>query len=153
MCMSRHARTNAYRNKNVRVYAQAIIFVNTKRKAEWLAARMAERDFETPCLHGDMTSLERDQTVRKFRSGASRGLVVTDTLARGVDTHSLVVNYDLPTNPERYIFRIGWSGRYRPRGFVAVNFVTADDVPLLRDVERFYGTGIEEMPLNVADLF
>ena len=64
---------------------------------------------------------------------------------------SLVINYDLPTNRENYIHRIGRSGRYGRKG-VAINFVKADDVGVLRDIEQYYSTQIDEMPMNVADL-
>lgn len=64
---------------------------------------------------------------------------------------SLVINYDLPDNRENYIHRIGRSGRFGRKG-VAINFATDDDVTLLRDIEQFYSTQIDEMPMNVADL-
>lgn len=55
---------------------------------------------------------------------------------------SLVINYDLPNNPENYLHRIGRSGRFGRKG-VAINFVTTDDEPLLKDIQRFYNTVIE----------
>ena len=64
---------------------------------------------------------------------------------------SLVINFDLPTQPENYLHRIGRSGRFGRKG-VAINFVAKDDVRLLQDVQRFYNTTIEELPNNVADL-
>jgi ATP-dependent RNA helicase len=72
---------------------------------------------------------------------------------RGLDVQqvSLVICYDLPTNRELYIHRIGRSGRFGRKG-VAINFVTDDDVQMLRDIERFYSTQIDEMPLNIGDM-
>ncbi len=64
---------------------------------------------------------------------------------------SLVINYDLPNNPENYLHRIGRSGRFGRKG-VAINFVTNDDVRLLQDIQKFYNTVIEELPQHVADL-
>ena len=64
---------------------------------------------------------------------------------------SLVINYDLPNNRELYIHRIGRSGRFGRKG-VAINFVKSDDVRILRDIEQYYSTQIDEMPMNVADL-
>ena len=64
---------------------------------------------------------------------------------------SLVINYDLPTQPENYLHRIGRSGRFGRKG-VAINFVTKEDERILQDVQRFYNTVIEELPANVADL-
>ena len=80
-------------------------------------------------------------------------LITTDLLARGIDVQqvSLVINYDMPANRENYIHRIGRSGRFGRKG-VAINFVTSEDVRAMREIEAFYGTQIEEMPMNVADL-
>lgn len=80
-------------------------------------------------------------------------LITTDLLARGIDVQqvSLVINYDLPSQPENYLHRIGRSGRFGRKG-VAINFVSRDDEGMLRDIQRFYNTVIEELPRNVADL-
>jgi translation initiation factor 4A len=132
---------------------QAIIYVNTRRKVDWLTEKMTERDFTVSAMHGDMDQKERDIIMREFRSGSSRVLITTDLLARGIDVQqvSLVINYDLPTNRENYIHRIGRSGRFGRKG-VAINFLASGDVRYLRDIEQFYNTQVEEMPMNVADL-
>eukprot|EP00177_Eucheuma_denticulatum_P000751 GFKZ01001350.1.p1 GENE.GFKZ01001350.1~~GFKZ01001350.1.p1 ORF type:complete len:429 (-),score=77.59 GFKZ01001350.1:645-1931(-) len=133
---------------------QAIIYVNTRRKVEWLTEKMGEKDFTVSMLHGEMDQKDRDVIMREFRTGSSRVLVTTDLLARGIDVQqvSLVINYDLPTNRENYIHRIGRSGRFGRKG-VAINFLTDADVRVLRDIEEFYNTTVEEMPMDVADLF
>lgn len=133
--------------------AQAIIYCNTRRKVDELTEKMGNKDFVVSAMHGDMDQRERDLIMREFRSGASRVLITTDLLARGIDVQqvSLVINYDLPTNRENYIHRIGRSGRFGRKG-VAINFLTKPDVRYLRDIEQFYETQIEEMPMNVADL-
>ncbi|XP_025079146.1 eukaryotic initiation factor 4A-I-like isoform X2 [Pomacea canaliculata] len=132
---------------------QAVIFCNTRRKVDWLTEKMHARDFTVSAMHGDMDQKERDVIMREFRSGSSRVLITTDLLARGIDVQqvSLVINYDLPANRENYIHRIGRGGRFGRKG-VAINFVTQDDVRTLSDIEQFYNTTIEEMPMNVADL-
>jgi translation initiation factor 4A len=132
---------------------QAIIYCNTRRKVDWLSDKMSTRDFTVSAMHGDMDQRERDVIMREFRSGSSRVLITTDLLARGIDVQqvSLVINYDLPTNRENYIHRIGRSGRFGRKG-VAINFITIADTRYLRDIEQFYNTQIEEMPMNVADL-
>jgi translation initiation factor 4A len=81
-----------------------------------------------------MEQKQREVLMKEFRSGSSRVLITTDLLARGIDVQqvSLVINYDLPTN---YIHRIGRGGRFGRKG-VAINFVTTDDVRMLRDIER-----------------
>merc|ERR1711957_590077 len=113
---------------------QAVIFSNTRRKVDWLTEKMHGRDFTVSAMHGDMTQQERDVIMREFRTGSSR-----------------VIIYDLPTNRENYVHRIGRGGRFGRKG-VAINFLTAEDVRTLREIEQFYNTQIEEMPMNVADL-
>jgi translation initiation factor 4A len=132
---------------------QAIIYCNARRKVDWLTDQMRKRDFTVSAMHGDMEMKEREVIMREFRSGSSRVLITTDLLARGIDVQqvSLVINYDLPNNIENYLHRIGRSGRFGRKG-VAINFVTEDDVRLLRQIEQHYNTQIEEMPSNVADL-
>ncbi|XP_013779140.1 eukaryotic initiation factor 4A-I-like [Limulus polyphemus] len=132
---------------------QAVIFCNTRRKVDWLTEKMHQRDFTVSAMHGDMDQKERDVIMREFRSGSSRVLITTDLLARGIDVQqvSLVINYDLPTNRENYIHRIGRGGRFGRKG-VSINFVTEEDKRTLRDIEQFYNTQVEEMPMNVADL-
>ncbi|RWW46263.1 hypothetical protein BHE74_00047820 [Ensete ventricosum] len=72
---------------------------------------------------------------------------------------SLVINYDLPNNRELYIHRIGRSGRFGRKVTihflswgVAINFLRKDDIRILRDIDQYYTTQIDEMPMNVADL-
>ncbi|KAI5465903.1 P-loop containing nucleoside triphosphate hydrolase protein [Mariannaea sp. PMI_226] len=132
---------------------QAVIFCNTRRKVDWLTDKLTARDFTVSAMHGDMDQTQRDLIMKEFRSGSSRVLIATDLLARGIDVQqvSLVINYDLPANRENYIHRIGRGGRFGRKG-VAINFVTAEDVRMMREIEQFYSTQIEEMPMNVADL-
>lgn len=114
---------------------------------------MRAANFTVVAMHGDMPQSERDEIMEKFRSGDSRVLITTDIWARGIDVSqvSLVINYDLPNNRELYIHRIGRSGRFGRKG-VAINFVKTDDISILRDIEQFYSTQIDEMPMNVAEL-
>ncbi|PWA15583.1 hypothetical protein CCH79_00020632 [Gambusia affinis] len=128
---------------------QAVIFCNTKRKVDWLTEKMREANFTVSSMHGDMPQKERESIMKEFRSGASRVLISTDVWARGLDVPqvSLIINYDLPNNRELYIHRIGRSGRYGRKG-VAINFVKNDDIRILRDIEQYYSTQIDEMPMN-----
>jgi translation initiation factor 4A len=132
---------------------QAVIFCNSRRKVDWLTEKLTAREFTVSAMHGDMEQKQRELIMKEFRSGSSRVLITTDLLARGIDVQqvSLVINYDLPNNRENYIHRIGRGGRFGRKG-VAINFATNDDVRMLRDIEQFYNTQIEEMPMNVADL-
>ncbi|XP_032772076.1 LOW QUALITY PROTEIN: eukaryotic initiation factor 4A-I-like [Rattus rattus] len=132
---------------------QAVIFINTRRKADWLTEKIYAQDFSISAMHGDMDQKERDMIMREFWSGSSRVLITTDLLVRVIDVQevSLVINYDLPTNREttstESISRGSWFGQ---KG-VAINMVT-EDKRTLGDIEVFYNSSIEEMPLNIADL-
>jgi len=133
--------------------AQAVIFVNTKKKVDWLTDQLRSRDFTVSATHGDMEQETRNLILSEFRTGSSRILITTDLLARGIDVHgvSLVINYDLPRNFEKYIHRIGRSGRFGRKG-VAINLISHDDSQTMRELERYYNTKIEEMPAHIADL-
>jgi len=132
---------------------QAVIFCNTKQKVDWLTEKMRKEHFTVAAIHGDMPQKERDTIMQQFRAGSSRVLISTDLWGRGLDVQqvSLVICYDLPNSRELYIHRIGRSGRFGRKG-VAINFVKNEDIRILRDIEQFYSTQIDEMPMNVADL-
>jgi ATP-dependent RNA helicase len=132
---------------------QAVIFCNTKQKVDWLTTKMKESKFTVSAIHGDMSQDDRNRVMEDFRGGTSRVLIATDLWGRGIDVQqvSLVICYDLPSNRELYIHRIGRSGRFGRKG-LAINFVRNEDVGILRDIERFYSTRIPEMPANVGDL-
>ncbi|KAI7825760.1 ATP-dependent RNA helicase eIF4A [Kickxella alabastrina] len=133
---------------------QAVIFCNTRRKVDFLTEKLRQAAFTVSAMHGDMEQGQRETIMKEFRSGSSRILITTDLLARGIDVQqvSLVINYDLPTNRENYIHRIGRGGRFGRKG-IAINFVTAEDVPVMQEIEQYYNTQIDEMPGNIASLF
>lgn len=132
---------------------QAVIFCNTKLKVNWLADQMKKQNFTIVAMHGDMKQDERDSIMNDFRRGNSRVLISTDVWARGIDVQqvSLVINYDLPTDKENYIHRIGRSGRFGRKG-TAINLITKDDVVTLKELEKYYSTKIKEMPMNINDI-
>lgn len=117
---------------------QAVIFCSTRRKVDWLTSKLHEREFTVSAMHGEMDQGQREVIMKEFRSGSSRVLIATDLLARGIDVQqvSLVINYDLPASKENYIHRIGRGGRFGRKG-VAINFVTAEDTKMLREIETF----------------
>lgn len=131
---------------------QAVIFCNSRRKVDWLAEQLKEKNFTVSAMHGEMDQQSRSAVMDEFRSGRTRVLIATDLWGRGIDVQqvSLVICYDLPQSRELYIHRIGRSGRFGRKG-VAINFVTDEDMRLLRDIEQFYSTQIKEMPTNVDD--
>lgn len=138
---------------DVLTISQCVVFLNMRRKVDWLVQQMQANDFTVSCLHSEMTMNEREVIMREFRSGSSRVLITTDLLARGIDVQqvSLVINYDLPMDHANYIHRVGRSGRYGRKG-VAINFLAQEDVRAMAEIEKIYNTKIDEMPQNIADL-
>ncbi|KAH9953219.1 P-loop containing nucleoside triphosphate hydrolase protein [Russula dissimulans] len=132
---------------------QAIIFCNTPSKVEWLTQQMRTASFTVSSMHRNMPQSERDAIMAEFRGDRSRVLIITDVWAGGIDVPqvSLVINYDFPAIREAYIHRIGWAGRFGGKG-VVIDFVTVDDIKMLKDIEQFYGIQIDEMPVNAAEL-
>lgn len=130
-----------------------VIFCNTRRKVEWVTKEMTSRNYAVEATHGSLPPLERTDILKRFRKGDCRVLVTTDLLARGIDVQhvSIVINYDLPTNLENYLHRIGRSGRYGRKG-LAINFVRNEDIQLLNDIERYYDTQVEELPKDIDSL-
>ncbi|CAA2981175.1 Eukaryotic initiation factor 4A-10 [Olea europaea subsp. europaea] len=90
----------------------SVIFVNTRHKVHWLSDKMQSSDHTVSATHGDMDQNTRDIIMLDFRSGSSRVLIAADLLACGIDVQevSLVISYDLPTQPENYLDCIGHSG-------------------------------------------
>merc|ERR1719479_773337 len=101
-----------------------------------------------------MDQATRSLRMREFKLGASRIMIATDLLARGIDVQdvSVVINYDLPFQKENYIHRIGRSGRFGRKG-VALNFVTQNDAHVIREIEEFYSTVVQELPSDLASVF
>jgi translation initiation factor 4A len=126
--------------------SQSVVFVNTRRKVDWLADALDKQDFTVDCIHSDLSPEERAKVMENFRVGRSRILIATDLIARGVDVGGVgfVVNYDLTRNFENYIHRIGRSGRFGRKG-LAINFVVKNEVGLLKELQAFYNTEIPEL--------
>jgi translation initiation factor 4A len=132
---------------------QAVVFVNTKRTAENLTDDLKQDNFAVSLAHSNLSQDERTKTLEDFRKGSTRVLVATDLYARGVDAvHvSLVINYEMSKDNENYLHRVGRCGRFGKKG-VAINFVTPEEMSLLRSLEQYYNTQIDELPANVNSL-
>lgn len=138
-----------YKNMSI---TQTVIFCNSKERVEWLTQKLRQDNFMVSCMHSGLVQKERDAIMSDFRKGVSRVLIATDIWGRGLDVQqvSLVINYDLPNNRELYIHRIGRSGRFGRKG-IAINFVTNEEMWRLKDIEQYYSTQIDEMPLHVHE--
>ena len=132
---------------------QALIYVNKRQKAEWLAKQLSSHGFTLEFIHGEMEVAERKKRMEDFRSGMTRVLISTDLLARGIDVQqvSLVINYEMPIQRENYVHRIGRSGRYGKKG-VAINLIYGDDLTAMKELEAHYSTVIHELPEDLSSL-
>jgi translation initiation factor 4A len=132
---------------------QALIYVNKRQKAEWLAKQLSSHGFTLEFIHGEMEVAERKKRMEDFRSGMTRVLISTDLLARGIDVQqvSLVINYEMPIQRENYIHRIGRSGRYGKKGS-AINLICGDEINAVKEIESHYSTTIQELPEDLSSL-
>ena len=132
---------------------QTIIFVNSKRKADYLKDQLEAEMHTVSVIHGNMTQDQRDKTMKDFRKGESRVLIATDIIARGIDVQQVevVINFDIPKHIDTYIHRIGRSGRFGRKG-IAINFVTEGEFEKLEKIQNYYHTQIESLPENIKSL-
>ena len=132
---------------------QALIYVNKRQKAEWLAKQLSSHGFTLEFIHGEMEVAERKKRMEDFRSGMTRVLISTDLLARGIDVQqvSLVINYEMPIQRENYIHRIGRSGRYGKKGS-AINLICGDEINAVKEIESHYSTIVMELPEDLSSL-
>lgn len=114
-----------------------IVFGRTKHGSNKIAKALTAAGFEAEAIHGNKSQAQRKKALSKFKQGIIPVLVATDVAARGVDVKDvgLVVNYDLPNEPEAYVHRIGRTGRAGAAG-LAVSFCAEDEIDLLRDIEK-----------------
>lgn len=125
-----------------------IVFARTKQATEELAEKLAARGFSAAAINGDVAQPMRERTIQRLKDGQLDILVATDVAARGLDVERIshVLNYDIPTDTESYVHRIGRTGRAGRSG-EAILFVTPREKGLLRAIERATRQPIEEMSL------
>jgi ATP-dependent RNA helicase DeaD len=128
-----------------------LVFVRTKTSAADVAERLQARGYAAEAMHGDMTQVQREQTIRRLRAGQVEIVVATDVAARGLDVEHIthVINYDVPHDAESYVHRIGRTGRAGRTG-TAIMFVTPRETRLLKLIERFTGQRIGPMRMPSA---
>ncbi len=114
-----------------------IVFSRTKHGANKLAKSLCAAGFEADAIHGNKSQAQREKALDRFKRGLTPVLVATDVAARGVDVKDvgLVVNFDLPNEPEAYVHRIGRTARAGAEGR-AVSFCSEDELEFLREIEK-----------------
>ncbi|MEM6731312.1 MAG: C-terminal helicase domain-containing protein, partial [Myxococcota bacterium] len=116
---------------------RAIVFTRTKHGADRVTKHLVRQGINAAAIHGNKSQNNRRRTLQQLKSGQLQVLVATDVASRGIDIDclSLVLNFDLPNEPEAYVHRVGRTGRAGARG-VAISLCTASERPYLRDIER-----------------
>ena len=129
-----------------------IVFVRTKNVTEELAEKLRARGYSAAAINGDITQVQRERTVNQLKSGKLDILVATDVAARGLDVERIshVVNFDIPTDSEPYVHRIGRTGRAGRTGD-AISFVTPRERGLLARIEKATRQPLVEMRLPSVD--
>jgi len=139
-----------YKHLNI---SQAVIFCNKRQKAEMLAEKMSAQGFPITCIHGELEKPERARRMEQFIKGQTRVMISTDMLARGIDIQqvSLVINYELPTNRENYVHRIGRAGRFGRKG-TTINLLLPEEEGMMKDISDHYGMTLTELPNDLSKL-
>jgi len=132
----------------------ALVFARTRGEVDTLAEALSSRGHDAGALHGGLTQEQRDRMMARFRDQTLDVLVATDVAARGLDIEhvSHVVNYDVPSDPDAYVHRIGRTGRAGREG-VAITLVEPREQRLLRNIEAATKSKLQIARLpSVADL-
>ena len=129
-----------------------IVFVRTKNETETLAEKLRARGYSAQAINGDVAQVQRERTVNQLKAGKVDILVATDVAARGLDVERIshVVNYDIPTDTESYVHRIGRTGRAGRKGD-AISFVTPRERYLLKHIEKATRQPLTHMQLPTVD--
>ncbi|MDQ0894670.1 DEAD/DEAH box helicase [Agromyces ramosus] len=129
-----------------------IIFVRTKSVTEEIAEKLRARGYSAAAINGDVAQVQRERTVNQLKSGKLDILVATDVAARGLDVERIshVVNFDIPTDTESYVHRIGRTGRAGRSGD-AISFVTPRERNLVSSIERATRQPLTQMQLPSVD--
>ena len=125
-----------------------IVFVRTKNETESLAERLRARGYSAAAINGDIPQAQRERSVNQLKDGKLDILVATDVAARGLDVDRIshVINFDIPTDTESYVHRIGRTGRAGRSG-EAISFITPRERYLLRHIER--ATRQQPAPMSI----
>ena len=133
-------------------HERVIVFARTRSRADATCRRLKRAGYSAEAIHSSRTQNQRRRALENFAAGTTDILVATDVLARGIDVDEVnyVVNYDLPTQAEDYVHRIGRTGRAGAKGR-AISFVTPETQEALADIEKFTKREIPEVRIEGFD--
>ncbi len=122
----------------------AIIFTRTKKRADNLAKNLSKHKYKAMAIHGDKRQSQRIKILNDFKNSKLNFLIATDVAARGIDIHNVmfIINYDLPTQPEIYVHRIGRTARAGKEG-IAISLFDNSELKKLRSIEKLIGKKFE----------
>ena len=131
------------------VLSQTIIYCNSVGRVNELFEAMKNENYPVCHIHSEMNKEQRKESFDEFKNGKYRVLISSNVTARGIDIQqvNIVINFDLPRDPNTYLHRIGRSGRWGRKG-IGINFVTPKDVSNLKFIENHYDIRMEELPSN-----
>ena len=131
---------------------RVIAFASSKLKVKEITKSLRRLGLNVGEMHSDLSQAERDDIMHRFRNGHINILVATDIVSRGIDIDDidLVINFDVPHDPEDYVHRIGRTARAGAEG-CAITFVSLEDQPRFHQIEKFLGNDVYKIPLP-ADL-
>ena len=129
---------------------RTIIFSSSKMKVKELAATMSRLSIRVEQMHSDLAQEKREEVMRQFKAGNVDLLVATDVVARGIDIDNIrmVINYDIPHDPEDYVHRIGRTARGGNDEGLAITFVSEREQPGFGRIEDFLGRVISKIPID-----
>ncbi len=132
--------------------SRILAFVRTRIRAERVVKAMERVGVHALCMHGDIDQNDRFAILDSFKKGNYKVLVTTDVAARGIDIPNveIVVNYDVPENPENYVHRCGRTGRGTNSGF-AISFCSEVELELIETIEDYTGEQIKRYELSRGD--
>lgn len=127
---------------------RTVVFVETKRNADFLATFLCENDIKTTSIHGDRLQREREKALGDFKKGVCNTLVATGVAARGLDIEGIqhVINYDLPNSIDEYVHRIGRTGRVGNRGKATSFFDPSFDGSIAGGLTKILQQADQEVP-------
>ena len=129
---------------------RVIIFASAKVKVKELANTLSRMNFNVAQMHSDLEQAQREEVMKDFKNGKIDILVATDVVARGIDINDirLVVNFDIPNDPEDYVHRIGRTARGTNGEGLAITFVSPEEQPGFKRIEDFLGKQVYKIPID-----
>lgn len=129
---------------------RAIIFSSSKMKVKELATTLKRMKFNVAAMHSDLEQSQREEVMKEFKNGHIDILVATDVVARGIDINDirLVVNFDIPHDPEDYVHRIGRTARGTNGEGLAITFVAIEEQAQFKRIENFLDKEVYKIPID-----